>query len=201
MPVQRFSYSRVSALLVSTLIVLYVTRRHQLQDEQSQLFGRYNMRQILARTRLLCPLLTNEENVLHLTAAKQELQGETNRRYWIVDCTDAMGNYLACFTWEAESGELYLVGHRSSMPLEQQGAPLSREEAVRIAQRWMRDLGMAGQASAWRLASAQKPSHDLWHVTWEAGERAAYIQIGLHSGDLIQAKSWRQRGRGRAWTQ
>jgi hypothetical protein len=194
MPIQRFPYLLISALLVSALTALHITRTQQIQAEQSHSFGRYNSHQVLARAEPLTHLFTHRTNGIRLSASKVELQGEPPRRYWIVDCTDQDGNYIACFSWDAESGHLYFVGHRSYTPLEQAAEPLSRLEAVRVARRWMNDLGIARQASRWRLASTPERNNTVWHVAWEAEGRVAFIQIDSCSGDLIQAKSWRREG-------
>jgi hypothetical protein len=192
MSVPLFPCLRVTALVVSVFAATYFARKHSLQAEQFQPFGRYTSHQIIARTQPLSHLFTTLGNELHLSASKQELWGESIRRYWIVDCTDESGNYVACFTWDADSGELYLAGHRPLRPSGHEVSPLRQVEAVEIARRWMKDLGIARQAPRWKLARSPEQNHHVWHVDWEAEEREAFIQIDFRSGDLLQAKSWRR---------
>ena len=194
MSVQPFPFLRITALAVSVFVATCFARKHSIQTEQLQPFGCCTLRQILARSESLCYLFTPPANSLRLSASKQVLQGASLQRYWIVDCTDEMGNYVAYFTWDADSGELYLAGHRPLRSSERIGGPLSQKETVEIARRWMQDLGIARQAPRWRLARAPEQHEHFWHVGWEAEGREAFIQIDSRSGDLLQAKSWRRTG-------
>src|SRR5689334_15015062 len=111
MSVRRFPFLLSVALLGGALAALYVAVTHRNQRVPLQLFGRYNEQQILARTEPLCHLFMTPGNNLRLSASQQELQTEPIQRYWMVDCTDEAGNYIASFSWNADSGDLYVAGH------------------------------------------------------------------------------------------
>src|SRR6266478_1864059 len=86
----------------------YLAHMRRSEADENQPYGLYTSKQILDRTEPLCRLVAPGAKITDLKVTKTE---DKHRRLWVVDCTDQSGNYIAGFTWNAETGELFRVGH------------------------------------------------------------------------------------------
>jgi hypothetical protein len=191
-PVHRFRWLLVCALVTSAVAAVHVAAtRRNLFDETAR-FGCCNRSEIILRTRSLCCCFSDKSEELIVSASQMEAEGSITRRFWTVDCTDAAGNYIACFTWDAGTGDLYHVGHHSSKVSGRGTPPMSREAAVRIARCWLSSMGIADRNSPWTVAGEPEQFNNIWHIAWRVPGRTAFTQIDVWSGDLLMAKSCRR---------
>lgn len=186
MGIRRNRFLLLSALLVSALAAIHLSLVQRTQAKQERPHGRYTSRQIIARTDPLCQLLAPQAGRLRLSADR------TFDALWLVHCEDEAGNFIAHFIWDADAGDLRLVGHVPPWQVEGLPSPLSQREAVQTAWRWMRALGIAEKASRWKVIHAPEKVGLSWHIRWQAEGRTAGIKIDLRSGDLRAAYSWRR---------
>jgi hypothetical protein len=192
---------------VTTTLALagYVYLRHrQIRTQQEQPFGRYTARQLTDRTLPLCQMLWPDDDRAAVSAEHILTQDSHRRlwRLWTVDYTDKNGAYLAEFTWDAQTGELVWVGHRteesgtspsafapSTHPLTEAQA---QARAVRLSYHWLGRLGFAREGSNWHLTGAPMqatpPGYHVWSTVWGSGERAVLVKVNVISGELVYAQ-------------
>src|SRR5262249_8702169 len=146
---------------------------------------------IMNRTAPLCRALVPKASNLHLSASR--LLDNPLRRYWNVECIDEAGSHVAHFTWDADTGNLFMVGCPSPKPAKASlPTPLNREEARRAAWKWLRTLGMVDEGHRWRLVHAPEQGRDAWSVAWQSDDREALVSVHRHSGNLLWARCWKK---------
>ena len=195
MPFRYRCFLTFSTLPASALVITHLALTRRAQAEQERPFGRYTTRQVVALTEPLARLVAPEADGLSLSAERiitpRPVGGPL--ALWSVDGEDRSGEFVVHFDWDADTGELSMVGHRIH---ETAGSarPLSRQEAIQAAWYWLRDLGIAEKAPQWRPVPAPKQKYEVLTVFWQAEGRGAAIQIGLRSCLLHSARSWRTNG-------
>ncbi len=184
--------SRVHALLLAGALLsgaLVLQGRHT-HPEQAHLYGRFTAQQILDRSEPLCRLLAPRANRLTLMA-EPTAQGVAYP-CWIIECTDPTGQKLAYLSWDATTGQLFCASRASQRSVPRVGSPLNRHEAVRAAWQWLRDLGMAAQASRWRLVGAPRYNGAIWRptwtVSWSAPDLRATVHVYVLTHELVSAR-------------
>jgi hypothetical protein len=196
---------RTLQLLASTATLAlagYITLRHRkILAEQEKPFGHYTRQQMLERTLPLCRTLRPDADRFALSAEHNLTQGLHGRlwRLWTVEYTDPTGEHVAEFTWDADTGELERVGHRTTQVSARQSTfashtrPRTEEQtkarAARLAYRWLHRLGFTQERSRWRLTKSpeQTPGCDVWSTLWRSGERVVFVNVNVVSGDLVYA--------------
>src|SRR5262249_48145483 len=93
--------------------------------------------------------------------------------------------------WNADTGDLWMIGHRPLPPQATSSVVLSRQSAVRAAWAWLYTLGIASKSSHWRPAAELGPERAAWKVVWHGAEWTATLRLDSCSGDLLFLQSWR----------
>ena len=174
--------------LLGVLLVDYLVVTRSSEAERNRAFGKFTAKQILDRTEPLCALIAPESGIVDLTVSQSE---HKKRAFWMVEGKDKSGSYVAGFTWDAQTGELFRVGHYILEPTAGQWTIVSRGEAVKQARKWMTDLGLFEQGSKWRATPAPEIEKGRWRVHWRSADHAAFVQLGYSGGEIQMAEKWR----------
>ncbi len=155
----------------------------------------FTAQQIIERTKRLCWTVAPEAGRVTMSADRSELEASGGRpvRSWTVECADLAGNLLACFVWNADSGELMSASRSKSAHPRNMTGRMGRQEAVRTAKQWMRSLSISPLATSWRLRTEPVRRGNAWHIPWQAGDRRATIAFNARTGSLNLALCWRAR--------
>jgi len=192
MSIYRRFWRCLPILLVGISALFLFVRARRVQAVQIASFGRYTASQILDKTAFLCRIVAPEASGMLLSADRDVTDTSDGRlrRCWSVECTDVTDRFIACFTWNADTGNLWYVAHRAPKPAQRVGKGMSRQEAVRMAGCWMRSLGIAAQTPRWRLRGEPGREGNIWFVSWQADGRTATLSTDAYTGSLLGATCW-----------
>jgi hypothetical protein len=183
-------------LFILLTIVGFLVRWQQvcrLQAEQEACYGLFTGKQILERTDALCPLVWPQIDHFTLTADKATLyRGEipslqapsVPRRVWFVSCQNAEGTIEGQFCWNADTGDLILLGaKRRNNP---DAMELEQSELHRLSRQWLWKMGLCQKAERWQLSHVvpDRSAHNIM-FTWRSHDRQANILLKNNTGQLV----------------
>jgi len=177
-----------AGLVVPAAILLFV-HAYWGPPRQERPYGRYTAAQILDRVAPLCRSVVPEADDLELSA-RQDLPDQARRHLWSLDGRDRLGRDILHLDWDADTGQAYIVSHWLAPASHDHMKLLSDQEAIEAAWGWLRALGIARNASYWRLARRPQRGECVCSIRWQAADRAAIIKVDEVSGALIEARSW-----------
>src|ERR1041385_1902061 len=174
-------------VLVCGFGVLIATRLHQATIERSEPFGRYSKQQIVERTEPLCreisPGMTNL--VMRAEQINVPRSAPKSQRYWTVDCELPGHEYVANFMWNADTGDLRLVGASPGYERPVSIPVMSRDEAVRKATEWLGKLDVAKRSPTWRAEPEPYVDRESWVVNLRGATVSVWIKMEERAGKLL----------------
>lgn len=101
-----------------------------------------------------------------------------------------MQGYVAEIIWDANSGEIIRVGRNTSGFSNREKIAVDGDSLIRLAEGWLRDLGIAPPGSVWRQIGKLEPVANSCIVRFISQGRFATLKLDIRSGSLITAEQW-----------
>jgi hypothetical protein len=176
------------ALMTAVLAALRIANLRQMQTEQNRSCGRFTRQQILTRTDPLRHLFVPETTYYTAYSISSPRRDGTLQHTWEVECTDTAEHVVACFSWDADTGDLRDVSLRAPFTVEKTSASLTQSQAVQTCRSWLNTFETTEQAPPWHLALEPEELFYTWAVSWKANRRTAFLVINKRSGYLVYAR-------------
>jgi hypothetical protein len=186
---------RTLCAVLGTLTFLFCTlyvqsvqvQRLRVKAEANRPYGRYTPQQIVRRTQALCRALDPRADSLSYTPIRQALDDQPP--IWSVEGSDASGNCVMNFLWDANTGQLRVFGRQLPRSDVVRSPLKTRHAAEHNAWQWLCTLGIAAERPHWRLTSLRLKSGGNWATKWQAEDRVANIIVN-ENGELLLASAW-----------
>lgn len=176
-------------IMVAVTYLLALRQANQAQSQRRKPFGRYTEHDVMQMATPVVRAILPDRNDLYLAAEHGWIRTVNGRpqRIWRVDCTDSQGHDLIHLVRNADNGRIYRVSYSPiTAPSPFRPVLLSSQDAVSMAQRWMRTLG---SGESWELEGVpeHRTGHIYWHVTLDRHGWRAHVSLDAAAGTLYSA--------------
>lgn len=186
------SRSRIAAVTMWSVLGLAMgVRILDVQLTKARRHGSLTSDQVLNRAEKLCRVILPDCGHIKLYAdpVQRTCKDGTHYREWGVDCTDSSGSQLMHMVWSADSGELRSVECAVRPPGRPIRAQLTRVEARRFADHWIRTTEIIPQGQEYHGLGFGERTSVSWRFEFQLKDQLVTVAVEAYSGDLIEAKT------------